>query len=149
MMVTFVLCILDPPSSSLPIFGDGNCFFRTLSVLISGVQDHHAHIRFVLCKYISENKTVFHSITNNSNYIVSSNMAKCGVWATEVEIFAAASLLATNVYTFSPYQMLNNTPVYKWLLHAPLPGAPSVFTFSQESVYILNVHDHFQPVLSV
>ena len=41
--------------------GDGNCFFRTLALLITGSQEDHAELRALITTYISHNADQFSS----------------------------------------------------------------------------------------
>ena len=37
--------VLEPPGEHVRIRGDGNCFFRTISHLLSGTEIHHSYLR--------------------------------------------------------------------------------------------------------
>ena len=64
-------------------------------------------------------------------------MQSIGEWATDVELSAAASMLSTTIYTFSP-----NGGTYQWLRHAPFENVGEI----RESVYLTNIGNHFEPV---
>jgi hypothetical protein len=42
---------------TLPVSGDGNCFFRAVSVLLTGSEAQHVTLRQVICDYIARNHT--------------------------------------------------------------------------------------------
>ena len=41
------------PSNMYQVLGDGNCYFRCISYVLSGKEDYHRDVRKVLCEYIS------------------------------------------------------------------------------------------------
>ncbi len=121
--------------------GDGNCFFRSLSFLLTGVQQQYSQLCNACTAYMEEHKDTFEALAQCENYFEQSKMNYNGTYATEVEIFAMASLLNTTVFTYSPF---GNT--YEWQKFSPLPDLPSVFEKSSQAIYLLNMHEHFSPV---
>lgn len=66
-------------------------------------------------------------------------MFKNGVWGTEVEIFAMATILNTSICVYSKYGN-----AYRWLEYKPLDSCSE--DNSRECIMISNVSHHFEPV---
>lgn len=144
--------IYDPPVKKVPITGDGNCLFRTLSYYLTGAQSDHRSLRQLAVEYMQEHSDIFSNLADSPNYPKSSNMSHPGVWGTEVEIYAFATLLATDIYVFGPYARdRSGATIYKWLKYAPLksPAPVSGLTSCTESIYINNTMAHFEPAVEV
>ena len=123
------------------IKGDGNCLFRAFSSVISGTQDNHDILRTLTVSYMLENPQVFDSICDNvSQYIVESRMASLGVWGTEIEIFALATMLHSTVYVFSNCGMTT-----KWLPYRPLLECAK--DSHTDDIFISNLSHHFEPAV--
>ena len=85
------------PSNIYQVLGDGNCYFRCISYVLSGKEDYHRDVRNVLCDYISWFPgrlsiliTDKDELKNGCKYIERSGMMKNGEWATKVEILMTA-----------------------------------------------------------
>ena len=76
--------------------GDGNCFYRAISYQLFGTQEEDYLVRSIISQVENLNKTIF------SNYLISginkptmeehiNDVRLSGVWATQVEVLAAAS----------------------------------------------------------
>ena len=107
---TFILCFhghglsLQKPITK-DIIGDGNCFFRAISYVITGSQRYHGKIRTFVVQHMAANQEKFTNILRVSgqsveDYIQVSQMAELGKYATEVEIIVTAHLLQTDIYTY-------------------------------------------------
>jgi hypothetical protein len=124
---------------------DGNCFFRTLSYELCGTAEYHLHIRDAVVKYMSAdiNTTMFSDYINKNVaiYLADSHMNNGGIWASDVEIFATATLLQTPIYVYSD---VNND--LKWYRFKPLSKDDAC---SNQNIYITNLHQHFERVLAV
>ena len=96
------------------ILGDGNCFFRALAFLVTGSQDDHIEFRTLITTYIAHNAGLMSCYIGHSqsvnDYLQQTNMHSPSVWATEVEIFAAANMLGTSIFVFTKCGQN-----YKWL----------------------------------
>ena len=57
----------------------------------------------------NENALLAHMNTSVDEYLARTEMANLGVWGTNVEIIAAASLLKTDIYVYTKVGSL-----YKW-----------------------------------
>ena len=80
-----------------PIGGDENCFFRTISYLLLGVEDKHDIIRASIVEYIMnpDNLVKLRSyipqkFSTGEEYVKDKQMHLSTIWATEVELFACA-----------------------------------------------------------
>ena len=111
--------------------GDGNCFFRTLSYFLTGAQREHQHLRALLCQFMRENNEQFNAIANQKDYVITSKVSQLVEYATEVEIFVAATFLETPIWTFSPYG-----DSHRWQCHRPVSGLPSPFSLTEKAMYI-------------
>ena len=114
-MVPVNLC----PSSTARIVADGNCFFRSLSFVLTGSQDYHQEVRLLVTTYMIDNtgnlqlSSLIKDGERMENYIEQSKMQLLGTWATEIEIIASALLLQTTFYVYGPCGKSN-----KWQKHA-------------------------------
>uniref|UniRef100_A0A146L0V6 OTU domain-containing protein n=1 Tax=Lygus hesperus TaxID=30085 RepID=A0A146L0V6_LYGHE len=94
----------DPVPATAPmeiyeIEGDGNCYFRCLSYLITGTDKSHRILRQKLVKFMRENEKMVEGL-GGRNYLDKSLMWTEGMWPTEVEIYVSACMLDTDIYTY-------------------------------------------------
>ena len=80
------------------IGGDGNCFFRTISYLLLGIEDKHDIIRTSIVEYIvnPDNLAKLRSyipqeFSTGHEYVEATQMNLPTTWATEVELFTQLS----------------------------------------------------------
>lgn len=80
-------------------------FFRAVSFSLTNSEDFHNVIRSAVCVHMMENNDLFIPFIDNEqcieNYLSFTQMAQENTWATDIEIFATAHLLNTDIYTFS------------------------------------------------
>jgi hypothetical protein len=129
------------PSNFKRVLGDGNCFFRCISYLLTGTEQFHAVFRNLVCQHIQST----HTLTNQTptEYLNNTKMFTLGTWATETEIFATASLLQTDIYVYTAV----SPGVWKWLRHGPLQQLQSKHV---PSLYLVNTASiHFDVVTAV
>lgn len=86
------------------VLGDGNCFFRALSVCLSGSEESHEILRSKMCTHVTQNKALFKGLLRSpsqslEDYLMS--MSCVGTWATEFEIIAMSHMLNVNIFTYS------------------------------------------------
>ena len=95
------------PWQCIPIERDGNCFFRCISHIISGIQDNYELIRGEVCRFIVTEgrefiqkylQTKFYKDTSPLTYLKESAMTQYGIWASDVEIIAVSRMLNTSVF---------------------------------------------------
>ena len=151
----FFISVLEPPQTSASIRGDGNCYFRCLSHILTGTQSYHKYLRQAVTAYILEHHDFFSEFSGSRHrdgYLRSSRMHEEGTWATEIEIIATASMLATDICVFSPCSRDKaDNVIYKWLIYRaqgalrPLGRLRKV----RAKMYISNEHDHYTPVYEV
>ena len=103
--------LLDSPTKLCRITGDGNCLFRALSYFLTGRQAYHMILRQ---KIVDHMHTIEHVLRPHMNcsadvYLATTNMTSSGVWGTDIEIFAAASLFNVDIYVYSQFGN-----IYKW-----------------------------------
>ena len=140
-MVPVNLC----PSSTARIVADGNCFFRSLSFVLSGSQDYRQEVRLLVTTYMIDNmgNPQLSSLIKNGermeNYIEQSKMQLLGTWATEIEIIASALLLQTTIHVYGPCGKSN-----KWQKHAFESEEANIHY--NECIYITNISNHFETV---
>ena len=97
---------LTVPASVRSIKGDGNCFFRSISYIITGCEEQHEFVRrTILIHMRAFGHLLFlwlngRTIDNVEEYIQLSGMENYGTWATDVEMFALSHLLGICLYTF-------------------------------------------------
>ncbi|XP_062613488.1 uncharacterized protein LOC134275232 [Saccostrea cucullata] len=94
------------PRCEKNILGDGNCFFRAVSFSLTNSEDFHSAMRNAVCEHMMRNRELFKPFLKDGvdtveNHLSTTQMLQEGTWATEVEIFATAHLLNTDIYTFS------------------------------------------------
>ena len=104
---------------------DGNCLFRSLSKALLGTEKYHYLIRTRLLGFVYANSSIFiphiqqrcQSQMEVRQYCLA--MDASGVWGTELEILAAATMLQAPVYTYTQI----NSNSYRWLRYLPLSPA--------------------------
>jgi len=103
---------LGTPSRLFQILVDGNCLFRALSYAVTGRQVYHTQIR---AQILNQMKHIEHFLLPHMNssldsYLANSQMARNGVWGTDIGILSAASLLSTDIFVYTQFG-----DTYKWL----------------------------------
>ena len=66
------------PGVNAWIIGDGNCFSRTLSYFLTGVQREHQRLRTLLRQFMHENNEQFNAIANQKDYVITSKVSQLG-----------------------------------------------------------------------
>lgn len=99
------------------IKGDGNCFFRALSKTVYGAQGFYEEMRQAVVDVLEKYPKRFEQFADEpmKNHIAKMRLDK--TWATQTEIYAAATLLQRDIYILSPDQ--SKADSYRWLLFAP------------------------------
>lgn len=131
------------PAETFVVKGDGNCFFRCLSYAVTGAQTAHSHLRSLTVQWMNENTDNVTNLSQNEHYVENSNMKQEGTYATEVEIFAAATLLNTTIWTFSPFGTK-----HQWQRHNPVSD-PTTMPSTERAIYLSNFGEHFNVVLGL
>ena len=145
--------------------GDGNCFYRAISYQLFRTQEEDYLVRSVISQAENLNKTIF------SNYLISginkptieehiNTVRLPGVWATQVEVLAAASLFSVPVYLCSQnkdLQCVNWKVVHpykssKHVLRMPeFPDIPEGVALQKPTHFELLYYDslHYNAIVSV
>lgn len=99
------------------IKGDGNCFFRGLSKVVYGAQGFYDEMRQAVVDVIEKHPKRFEQFADDpiNKHIAKMRLDK--TWATQTEIYAAATLLQREIFILSPDQRKSDS--YRWLLFAP------------------------------
>jgi len=101
------------------VSGTGDCFYKCLSYNLYGKEDYHLKIREVVCNVLHQHPESFIQFYDNTNeeefidHIIQQQSP--GAWATQVEIFAAATWLQCPLFIYMMQQGLGS-----WLLHEPV-----------------------------
>ena len=119
-------------------------FFRSLSFCFYGTDDHHLAVRKTVVDHIISDKR------NYSTYLFHGSidehviqMAKPCVWATQVELQAAADCYTRDIFTLTETPGRNG---YHWILYKPRnDGQPKAGHI--ELAHFSSVH--FEPVIDV
>lgn len=98
------------------IRGDGNCFFRVLSKVIYGNQSFYNEIRQGVVDVLEQYPKKFEAFADGPMPEHIRYMREDKTWATQTEIYAAATLLNRDIYILSPDQ---TGQTYRWLLFKP------------------------------
>jgi len=113
------------------ILGDGNCMFRALSRIVSGSQNHYAHMREKIVQHLHHIAPLmlehivglpqFNSCTSIEEYVKKTKMDIDQTWGTTIELLCFAHLTKTCVFSyttekcnwdrFGPHNVDNTLPV--------------------------------------
>ncbi|EJD75865.1 hypothetical protein LOAG_17077 [Loa loa] len=142
------------PSNITPVVADGNCFFRSIALYLSGSDEDHLIVRKSVVKfeekYGDQLREVNHfSLAGWKEHL--SKMANDGEWATEIELLALAALLDVEIWTF-----LNGS----WLRYRPLyivgkDGKSHKLSIqkydgsARNAIFLINENFHYRPVLDI
>lgn len=108
----------------MPVKGDGNCFFRAISKVLFNSEDWHPHVRNLFLKYTEANADIFrrfcfsHQLEEHLK-----RMQYETVWATQLEVFVAASALQLPIYVCT---QKTATHEYYWEVFKPQPASSLV-----------------------
>jgi len=136
--------VLGVPSTIQNVQADGNCFFRAVSLELTGAEESHHKIRESVVDFMKD-KSAFEGYVGRpiADYLNESKMKEDRTWATDIEIVATATFLQSIVYVYGTYD--DET---KWLKHSPLFRDETIKMFGQ-CLYIVNAHNHFKRVVDV
>ncbi|XP_016656023.1 uncharacterized protein LOC107882322 [Acyrthosiphon pisum] len=94
---------LTTPKKLIDVLGDGNCWYRCISLWINGSEEHHELVRLKLYQFFMTDNRVRAYVGDIDSYLDINPLNVIGTWATDVEIFATALMLNTNIYIYSDY----------------------------------------------
>jgi len=122
---------------------DGNCFFRALSFVLSGTEENYKQLRLVVTNHMMtiNQQLLPHTQRNVSSYLEATRMRADRVWATDVEIFAAASLFGVDIIVYTQYgsnlRWLRFCSSFNQSIHAT------------NAILMQNLNLHFEPIISL
>jgi len=137
---------LTQPRRIHKIKGDGNCYFRSISFILTGVENNHLIIRDRVVQHM-HSAAIGQKLTDYldktvTDYLSSSLMDRDGAWATDAEIISTANLLGCDI---NVYCKVGEKLAWQRF--------PSQFTLSHStdaSLYLDNSSgDHYNVILSV
>ena len=105
---------LKPPDKVFIIRGDGNCYFRALSFILTGTGIYHVQIRQVICDFIEihydDLNISLDEFVDGGHYLLKKKMRENGAWGTELEIIATATMAKRDVimYNYTGYLRYQN-----------------------------------------
>jgi hypothetical protein len=139
--------VIGIPKDKKTIRGDGNCFFRSISFALTGNEDHHLEVRKCVVEHIlflgDKIKSFLQANHTAKSYIKNSNMTKSGIWASEVEIFATAHLLKTDIYIYG-----KSGKTFSWLKFSAA-FIDSTVVSSDKAIYLNHTNgNHYDVVKS-
>ena len=130
------------PSLTKPIKGDGNCFYRAISFLVSGTEENHIIVRAHLLQHMLQYSAIAteqFGIDNIGSYV---NQQGLGQWAGENEIFFMAHLLKTDICIYSTGYLKG------WQVHSGRHLDSNLKT-SWQKLYLSHPNEnHYEVVLS-
>jgi len=133
--------ILHFPNVCAPTIPDGNCFFRAISLCITGTEVQHSEIRKLIIQFMKNHNTKVDDFSNTQNYITKSNMESDKVWATEVEMHFTAAFLSADIYSFTANQ---------WLRFSHSLQLSTKPDYNKMAIYLNHKNsNHFEVVLKV
>ena len=106
-----MIAVSHCPLTTARIAADGNCFFQSVSLAVTGSQEFHEELRLLITTYMIHKSTdpILSSLGSPDgsveSYMKRSRMQTLGTWATELEVIAAASLLNTTINICRNIQM--------------------------------------------
>lgn len=131
------------PIRTLKVKGDGNCFFRSVSVLMTGSQDHYIRFRDRITEHMATSfGDQLRGYAGQNDYLDNSNMKNDTEWATEAEILATSHLLGIDIALWTLNGMTMD--------HArhPAAGPGRMDILSDYCLVITHPNrDHYDPVL--
>lgn len=114
------------------VVGDGNCLFRALSIQLTGTQDYQLQLRKVIVAFESSEKLVFrglHETINRTRFDDHlRSICKTAVWGTNLEIIAAATLFALDVYVATDGYKPGTAVWLKYTPYARIKTMPQIPT---------------------
>ena len=138
------------PASVRSIKGDGNCFFQSISYIITGSEEQHEFVRrAILIHMRAFGHFLFlwlngRTIDNVEEYIQLSGMEKDGTWATDVEVFALSHLFGICLYTFDERYS-------KWSRYSPcnIDNMITESNLCEMGIYLNHPRNHYEVATSV
>ena len=94
-----------PPTKCFVINGDGNCYFRAVSFILTGVEKHHFVVQQAICDFIAihyDDLNLFLAkYKDGEAYLKDTKMRENSTWGTELEIIATATMAKRDVIVYN------------------------------------------------
>lgn len=135
---------LEEPRRTYKTKGDGNCYFRAISYILTGTEDNHILLRDKVVQHMNTGITKQLKDYLNQDveeYINISGISRDGVWATDAEILATANLLGWDIVV---YTKVGDS--MDWLIY---PASFDLQSTTEFGLYLQNQNGHFDVVISV
>lgn len=114
------------------VLGDENCLFRALSLQLTGSQDYQLQLRKAIATFESSEKLAFRGLHGTINRTEFDdhlrNIRKTAVWGTNLEIIAAATLYALDVYVATDSYKPGTAVWLKYTPYARIKTLPQIPT---------------------
>ena len=88
------------PTTCVNVRGDGNCFYRVLSLAVSGTEVNHDIMRQQLIAFMMTDRINLQLAQLYPDFDIES-AAAVGEWANDAELYAAAAYLETDVLVYT------------------------------------------------
>ena len=96
---------VKPPTKCFVINGDGNCYFRAMSFILTGVEKYHFVVRQAICNFIAihyDDLNLFLvKYKDGEAYLKDTKMRENSTWGTELEIIATATMAKRDVIVYN------------------------------------------------
>ena len=96
---------LKPPDKVFVIRGDSNCYFRALSLILTGTEIYHVKIRQAICDFIevhyNDLNMFLDKFVDGEDYLLKKKMRENGTWGTELEIIVMATMAKRDVIMYN------------------------------------------------
>ena len=96
---------VKPPTKCFVINGDGNCYFRAVSFILTGVEKYHFVVQQAICDFIAvhyDNLNLFLAkYEDGEAYLKDTKMRENLTWGTELEIIATATMAKRDVIVYN------------------------------------------------
>ena len=131
--------------------GDGNCYFRCISLQFFGIEDYHLPIRHTIVSFMAEHLGTFSQDISLNRYKLSvpqylQHMFNGGQsvlsWATDIEIEATATLLQVPIYVLGQHGHYKSWQRFLPRFHLQQQSTVAITPY----VTILNTGSHFMLV---
>lgn len=124
--------------------GDGNCYFRAISYILTGSETNHTLLREKVVHHM--NSALSEQLRGYLNqdvigYVENSRIGNDGVWATDAEVMATANLLGCDIVI---HTKVNDS--IDWLTY---PASFDLQSTTEYALYLENKHEHFDVVISL
>ena len=155
----------EPPKHYYSTVGDGNCFFRALSLYLTGNEESHETLRAFIIDHMEHNKeqlSINKQMGNQPSEFLAylecqkktkgENKKDKSFWADDAVVIAASSFLKTPIITYSPH-LDERVNKHLWctlngdtlLGNAVYNDRFRSLNQTEKQIVLRNLSDHFEP----